>query len=1277
MIMAVCVVAALTTPSASADSVIGSRGSEAGQYTNPFGVAEDAALERIYVADRENYRIDVFSTSGEFIFAFGWRVNASNPEEKLQTCTTDTGCLRGVPGGNPGQFSYSQNHLAVDPVSHDIYSEAPDSDRVQRFDSSGKFVLAFGGSGTIEEEGKFDTLRGVAVGPGGVVYVLDMEGEGKKKRLQRLTSSGVPSSPQCALASTQGQGVMDLAVDSGGDFYVATNGPEGTVQKYDSNCNPLFALHGPSYNITALAIGPSDNLLLADNTEQSNQSGIFEYSADGELLRVFYTAGLLDGRIEDMAISSSGTSLFASQSGTGVVEATVPPPGPLLVPGSVKPCPVGNVKATLCATFNPEGKPSKARFEYISKADYEAAGNDFGAGTEITPFSAETPPNFNTETVKATNTCVVPTESSCLAPETTYVFRAVAVNSEGEVRSEPAEFTTLAPHEVLALWSIGVGTDTVRISAEANPLGVPVSGHFEVIAEGADYQANGFQNATDYPAFPQAIDFGGGETPLVRSLQLTGLVAGTTYHYRLVLEDPYFAPVVASGRSFITLRSPGGAEAGCANQAYRTGTSASLPDCRAYEIVSPLDKSNGDVFTRINGTGYSTNLDQSSLTGSAFAFTSYKAFADPESSPYTNQYLAKRTERGEPGEGWSTENLSPPREGQFRTELENQFQAFDSELERSWMLQEGEPQLDPCAPAGVAGLYRRDSGGSFAPLSCSSEGEIEVGKMPEFQGASDDGSKAIFRVPAKLTGEASDALVNEGGGAKPAVQLYESTPEGLRLVSALPSGEASAMLHNSAGTAFSLETTFNHNREGSILGALSADGTRVFWTAGTGSGTIYLRLNSDQAQSKVKAGVCTQPTRACTIPVSGTVAPENAYFQMGSRDGTKALFTFTDGPLAGNLYRFDSEAQPPVSTLVSEGVIENILGASKDLSRVYFASTAADPARQAEGAVPGEPNVYLWVEGTTRFVATLSTPKTAAPNSDTANRYGAPFAKRPVERTSRVAPDGQSLAFMSNSPALAMETAGYDNTDAVNGQDDFEVYLYNAEAEGGAGVLRCVSCNPSGARPVGASIGEGTDGSPDTYAAASIPRYQTQLHQGRYLTDDGRRVFFNSFEPLSLVDTNGKADVYQWEAAGTGSCSTESPTYVEASEGCLRLISSGKSTAASQFLDADSDGSDAFFTTVERLLPQDPGLVDVYDARVQGGFPPLPAPPAACEGEACQGPFSPPTDPTPASSSFHGAGNVPEGKVKNKKCPKGKVRQRKRCVKKHPKRAHHNRRNHR
>jgi hypothetical protein len=157
--------------------------------------------------------------------------------------------------------------------------------------------------------------------------------------------------------------------------------------------------------------------------------------------------------------------------------------------------------------------------------------------------------------------------------------------------------------------------------------------------------------------------------------------------------------------------------------------------------------------------------------------------------------------------------------------------------------------------------------------------------------------------------------------------------------------------------------------------------------------------------------------------------------------------------------------------------------------------------------------------------------------------------------------------------------------------------------------------------------------------------------------------YFESRDPLVGRDTNGRIDVYQWERAGTGGCDEADPSFAPSSGGCVDLVSSGQSLADSAFLDADPSGNNAFFTTLEGLVPQDYGLIDIYDARVGGGFP-TPSPPTApCEGEACQGPYRPPEDSAPASELFQGAGNVVEIPAKPK-CKRGKVKKKGRCVKK-------------
>jgi hypothetical protein len=105
--------------------------------------------------------------------------------------------------------------------------------------------------------------------------------------------------------------------------------------------------------------------------------------------------------------------------------------------------------------------------------------------------------------------------------------------------------------------------------------------------------------------------------------------------------------------------------------------------------------------------------------------------------------------------------------------------------------------------------------------------------------------------------------------------------------------------------------------------------------------------------------------------------------------------------------------------------------------------------------------------------------------------------------------------------------------------------------------------------------------------------------QGREIADEGGRVFFATATKLVPQAENGVSDVYEWEQSGTGSCHSE-----KQAGGCLYLVSSGTSPDPSFYLDNDESGENVFFTTRARLVKGDTDeSYDVYDARVNGGFP--------------------------------------------------------------------------
>jgi hypothetical protein len=290
-------------------------------------------------------------------------------------------------------------------------------------------------------------------------------------------------------------------------------------------------------------------------------------------------------------------------------------------------------------------------------------------------------------------------------------------------------------------------------------------------------------------------------------------------------------------------------------------------------------------------------------------------------------------------------------------------------------------------------------------------------------------------------------------------------------------------------------------------------------------------------------------------------------FQGASADGSLAYLTKGE-----HLYRFKAPTKA-ITDLTPAGGVKGVLGISADGSTAYYQDAAG---------------IERWHEGTITLV-------TAGPQAALESDY-----EPPTTGTSRVSADGSHLAFLSD-----QELGDYDNGGKV------EAYLYGSPVGGGASVLRCASCNPTGERAQG-----------DASIPGALVNGSTSSYLPRALSVDGQRLFFTSSDDLVVQDTNGHPDVYQWEAEGKGDC--------DRSPGCVNLISSGRSGEGATFIDASADGSDVFFTTDGSLVGEDPGSIDLYDARVEGGFA-EPQKPIACIADACQSLPAPPEDPDPGT----------------------------------------------
>lgn len=338
-------------------------------------------------------------------------------------------------------------------------------------------------------------------------------------------------------------------------------------------------------------------------------------------------------------------------------------------------------------------------------------------------------------------------------------------------------------------------------------------------------------------------------------------------------------------------------------------------------------------------------------------------------------------------------------------------------------------------------------------------------------------------------------------------------------------------------------------------------------------------------------------------------------FETASADGSLAFFA-----KAGHLYRYDV-AGGLTTDLTPTGDLQGVLGASADGSYLYYLT--------ADG-------LYLIHGGSPIKVAAAPQPLSEA----TAEPSNYP----PTTGAARVSADGTHLLFSSKA-----SLTGYDNTDSKTGQPDAELFLYGSA---GAGQLRCVSCRSGALRPSGPSSVPGAIANGEQIGA-------TRAYKPRALSADGSRVFFDSTDVLASGDTNNESDVFQWEAQGPGCAKAP---------GCVSSLSGGKAEGGARFIDASANGNDAFFATDGSLLSEDPGSVDLYDARVGGGFPaPLVAIP--CFGDSCQQLPSEPVDPG-LSTEISGPGNpavhyVKHGHAaKHKKHGKGKNSTKKHTTKK-------------
>jgi hypothetical protein len=681
---------------------------------------------------------------------------------------------------------------------------------------------------------------------------------------------------------------------------------------------------------------------------------------------------------------------------------------------------------------------------------------------------------------------------------------------------------------------------------------------------------------------------------------------------------------------------------------------ADLPDGRGYEQATPVDKNGANMLGRV---GYV----QAAAAGGGI--TSY-ALAPVPGAEGAQEFEIFLSSRG--SDNWTTQGLLPS----AASGPQGKTLGWTEDLSTALVVNRENGALPYHA-------YLRSS----ADGALESIGELGT-RLPNYVGASADHSVVAL--------ETKDQLVPAAVDKKPNVYVWSRASGVISLASVLNNGASPSATGSFAGPynwfgAAGPPSTSNGGVEkfylAQALHAISQEGSKVYFTAGGANAQLYVRLNPTAPQSAMSGEECAEPAKACTVHVSASQraipdpnGEKPAIFLGATEDGSSVYFMSaekltedaTTGPAdaGSDLYRYDvatgdlTDLVPDSELTDPNGAeVRGIVGISSDGSYVYFVANGVLAAGGTAGncgvgaAATGSCNLYLWHNGSISFVSPLSATGELVGASPSDGTNWAPATRNNAslefEPTGRVSADGRTLLFRSRLQLTPFVNEGVP-----------ELYRYGADT----GQIDCVSCSPAGAPPtVAPSLQQVSSGIGPLAPAPLLTRN---------LSADGTRVFFDTPDPLVGADANGVSDVYEWEAAGTGSC--QSPN---ADGGCLYLISTGTSPAASHFADASESGADAFFFTAQPLVGQDRDeLIDVYDARVGGGLASQ-NPPASlvCSEEgSCRGQAQPAPAANPSgTASFVGPGNR---KSKRVRCRKGTVRRHGHCVKRRHKRRHGNHR---
>jgi len=707
-----------------------------------------------------------------------------------------------------------------------------------------------------------------------------------------------------------------------------------------------------------------------------------------------------------------------------------------------------------------------------------------------------------------------------------------------------------------------------------------------------------------------------------------------------------------------------GAQAGDINEAscpdvteVSPGFQTYLPDCRAYEMVTPVFKDGSEL-----------ELEGLSEDGSSVLARTLGTFAGLENNTNLNggSYELSRSSTG-----WTVQAISLPSSVFPVQEFYAASPALQSTL---WLARTSSESI------AAENFYIREADGTIVRIGSLLPPSVVVGPPSgefeaflykteaEYVDASADLSHVLFKIERGK----EQGLSWPGDATNGYSSLYE-------YVGRNQTRPELVGVNNEGHQISTCATWLGSFESGDVYNAVSRDGATVFFTAEEKGGCAAVEGPEVNEVFARVDGLETVPISEPTTGAHGACGacnnskPRSAEFAGASQDGSRVFFLTSQELLPGaegtNLYEYDFEA--PVSQRVTqvgagasgEAQVQGVARVSEDGSHVYFVargrlsegprggvdgscigeSSLGEKAQEQiaqeeeEKAKPvttsakcrpvvGSENLYVYQRdaaypaGRVSFIATLCSgedvsglePSTQCPGPRSDESDWGVRDKRRVQAT----PDGRFLVFQS----VGDLTAG--DTSRVT-----QIFEYDAVT----GELVKVSREREGYSPEAALSSEDNEsGLPiQGYAVHTTPTAANKVA----VSNDGSTVVFSSRGALTgEAEKAAAAKVestyeYRSSVASGGSIDT----------GNVYLLS-GESTAPNNGVEGmDGAAENVFFVTSAALVPQDTDTqLDTYDAREDGGFL-APDPPAGCVAEACEVPLAVPPVLTAASESVSGA----------------------------------------